>query len=392
MSAYGSMSSSTLKMLLEATLKDFLAATLAKDDDKIKSTTEVITEVELAIANKTAAQPSSSKEVDKSLDRDIRDRVARISEFGPASDVSMFIREARVVFNALVKGQDARVEKEFCRKLKMRLCDVYLEQLDRQSPTMEHFDTFVEYMDANHMSKKSAYQYMQSISELERRPDENIKDFALKVEAQVDRVATIVQAKFDKAKDAEFKVKAEPGGTVPAKMTAKDVFTMLAGSVVLAEVKRETSTYNAIINDLDTCWSGREIALKALAVSDRISRAPDTVETITIAHAKSTNEKPICWNFRDDKPCVKKPCPFVHDYNSRAEQRKSESGSRPTNGGGRRNTYGNNYRGNRGKPKANVVKVAEPAQMYAPDSNAATVNMATIEFDQLTHFPPRPLA
>ena len=318
---YATMSSATLKILLDATVKELLAATIADDGAKQTTAQKVITEVEQAIEGKAdSSQSTDSKggdKFDKSLDRDIRERVGRIAEFGPASDVSIFLREARVVFNTLVKGGDARLEKEFCRKLKMRLCNTYLEKLDRQATTVDTFDDLVKYMDLHHMSKKSAYQYMATISELERRPDENIKDFALKVEAEVDRVATVVQAKFNKAKTDEAKIKAESGTPAAAtdQMTAKDVFTMLAGSVVLAEVKKDTSTYNAIINDLDKCWSGREIALKAQAVSDRISKATESIETINVNFAKSTGatSPSLCYAFIQGQTCAKDPCTYTHD-------------------------------------------------------------------------------
>ena len=403
MSAYASFTLATLKGLLASATTQFVEATMAKEAEKITAAQAMIAELDTMIKGKEKPEQSTSASsaVDKTLDKDIRDRVARIPEFGPASDVSVFVRECRVIYNALVKDQGDQVELEFCRKLKLRLCSSYLEELDRQKTAVVKFDDFTEYMDAHHMSKKSAYQYMATISELEKRPDENIKDFALKVEAEVDRVATVIQAKFVKAK-AAAKVKLEQSQDTATEMTAKDVFTLLAGSVVLAEVKKSTATYNAIINDLDACWSGREIALKAQAVSDRISNATDTVDTIHINHAKSAGSKSgtagVCWKYLEGKDCPGGDCRFIHDsalrdlfkkqqqQPNRSQQQKS-SNSNSGGGGGRRKRQF--------KPQANVAN-AEPAQTAqtpnVAESAAPRVNVATAPIGSLAPFHPRPLA
>ena len=288
---------------------------LAQIEAELKLISKALTKVKVETPN-----AGSSNCIDKNLDKDIRDKVASIAEFGPSSDVATFLQNVAVVYDTLVKGNsDERVEIEFVRKCKLRLDNSYLTALNAHSTPITTYQQFVDYMDSKHQSKKSAYQYLETITDLEMKPDESYTDFALRAQIAVGRAATIVKNKWskhvlDKNSSATEKEK---------QMSADDVIAVTVYQLVLQQIKRNKTVYNAIINDLDKTWTGMEIANKALSIADR---QLDEIQSqpATVLHA-NTNVRQICYNFLLDQPCISSPCPYHHDLRLRKSiDRKTE--------------------------------------------------------------------
>ena len=317
------------------------AIDLNKVEEELKAITKAMTKL------KTDAPKSvdSTNQFDKTLDKDIRDKVASISMFGPSSDVATFLQQCTVIFDTLVKGNsDDRVEVEFVRKCKLRLDNAYLAALNAHSTSIKTFKEFTDYMDSKHQSKKSAYQYLEAISELEMRPDESYTDFALRTQIEIGRASTIVKNKWAK----HILVENSAATEAQKQMSADNVFEVMGGQIVLQQVKRNSAVYNQIINDLDSTWTGLEIANKALSIADRqVKDAPTQPATVHFTQ-KSEPSREICAKFLAGKcnweEVSGRKCKYFHDKELQARlSRQSKPKSDPKSSDGRD--------GHRGKKK-----------------------------------------
>ena len=375
------------------------------DAGKISKARDALAEIDERIVQLSALQDvgQSIPVVDRNLDKDIRERVSRIPEFDARSEVAIFIRECETVFDTLVKDQDSQVEVEFVRKLKCRLDQPYLAALNSSGQSMTTFSEFKSYMEANHQSKESHYQHLEKLEALEIGDNQNYRDYALKVDAVVDQIKTVVKARWDSRILHSQSVKTESNtqATVP-KMTCDDLYNIFAGMYVLKAVKRDQTTYMAICHELDQCWSAKDVALKASNVAERKVLSNELAQPIQVNFTRNNqNSQPgkrvegqQCAVFLKRGVCEDSHCKREHDtrlkfildkISPQAGPSDPEKKSSGKNGSKRNFKRKGNY-----KPERKEANQASGSVLPAGESN----NVYTVEPSEVSHhsdfrFPPR---
>ena len=301
----------------------------------VETELKLISKAIIKVKAETPKSVDSTNPVDKNLEKDIRDKVLAIPIFTSGSDVAVFLHECTAIFKTLVEGNpDDRVEKEFVRKCKLRLDSTYLTVLCQQSTSVNTFKEFTDYMNNQYQSDKSAYQYFESIFDMERRADENYANFHARVSIAASRAFAIIDNKWAKH------VVAKNSQATEEEKKNVDYKQLVIGQVVLKSIKRNEATYNQLINDLDSTWTGGELANKADSFDVKKSAAAPSVPA-TVLHVKNKTQR-TCPSFLKSagKQCWYeekwgKKCKLYHDEDLKANLGLSDSAntdSKPSDG------------------------------------------------------------
>ena len=230
---------------------------------------------------------------------------------------------------------------------------------DHQIETIEQF---MDYISTQYESRKSIYQFMEQLDEVELKKGESLRDFATRLEEKVFELNTAVSAKFK-----ELKTKKDPN--FDGEMSKDDVFSLWAGMSMLKALQPDKGLYCHTITKADECFSALDLANIAEAYKERSQG-----DTMILLHAKGRSDNDngrtgnnqrrvgppgVCWNMHFDGKCEGKykfkgkmiPCGFC---------KKREEGDKSGNG---RNNQRNN-RQNQGQRANAEPKPTDPEINY----------------------------
>ena len=192
------------------------------------------------------------------------------------------------------------MEEHFVQNAKSRLCSEYLHSMVATSDATDTFAKMSVYMKKNHASKMSVFQILDTLWEMNQTDAESFRDYGIRLDDKAVEAENIIIAKF--------KEWTETKGDV-SDMTLSDVFKLISGQVFLQNLKnKEQIIYNNICNDLDKTWSAREIAIKAMTFSDRMSTSNESRNQGTVPDA-FTAQSDKNSTSRNDRMEIKN-CPF----------------------------------------------------------------------------------
>ena len=192
------------------------------------------------------------------------------------------------------------MEEHFVQNAKSRLCSEYLHSMVATSDATDTFATMSVYMKKNHASKMSVFQILDTLWEMNQTDAESFRDYGIRLDDKAVEAENIIVAKFKEWTETQSDVR---------DMTLGDVFKLISGQVFLQNLKnKEQIIYNNICNDLDKTWSAREIAIKAMTFSDRMSTSNESRNQGTVPDAFTVQSDKNSTS-RNDRMEIKN-CPF----------------------------------------------------------------------------------
>ena len=194
---------------------------------------------------------------------------SEVPVFSSGHDVHTWLNKLDSYYKLYVANDNSGVmEEHFVQNAKSRLCPEYLHSMLANSETTDTFAKMTEYMKKNHASKMSVFQILDTLWEMNQTESESFRDYGIRLDDKAAEAENIIVAKFKEWKMSKNE-------TSP--MTLSDAFKLVSGQVFLQNLKnKEQTIYNSICNDLDKTWSAREIALKAMTYSDRMSTSNES--------------------------------------------------------------------------------------------------------------------
>ena len=233
-----------------STIKNALSL-VVKEDEKVKAeTTLSLNETKL----KTQEKQIVHREIMQSLDS--------VPMFNPGHDVHLHVSRLANLFEVLVKGREDsdKLEETFIRNAKKRMHDSYLTQMINSGKTIESFEEFKTYMVDVHESKQSHFQKLNQLWQMVPREKETFTDLASRLENLAHEVRLSILAKWKK------------NNTNDTDIPSKNLFDLVIGQILLTHIQssRHSDVYRYIASELDTAWTAKEIANRAMTISDRI--------------------------------------------------------------------------------------------------------------------------
>ena len=228
--------------------------------------------------------------------------------FSSGMDVHTWLNKLDSYYKLYVANDTSGImEEHFVQNAKSRLCSEYLHSMVATSDATDTFATMSVYMKKNHASKMSVFQILDTLWEMNQTDAESFRDYGIRLDDKAVEAENIIVAKF--------KEWTETKGDV-SDMTLSDVFKLISGQVFLQNLKnKEQIIYNNICNDLDKTWSAREIAIKAMTFSDRMSTSNESRNQGSVPDAfaaqrgnnsnskQNSNNKPRQNSKQKDKIC-----------------------------------------------------------------------------------------
>ena len=258
--------------------------------------------------------------------------------FSTGHDVHIWLNKLESYWKLYVANDSTGLmEEHFIQSAKSRLCSEYLHSMLGSSVPTDTFEQMKDYMKKHHASKRSVFQILDTIWEMDQKDSESFRDFGIRLDDKASEAKNIIFAKF--------KEWSESNGDSDTEMKADDIFKLVSGQVFLQSLKNKFGVvYNNICNDLDKTWSANEIALKAMTFSDRMASSDDSrnqgsvPDAFTVQRGRNSNsntnkgsrnqnnsrnsnntrqEKQNCWNFTIMGKCTRDKCPFYHSHQER---------------------------------------------------------------------------
>ena len=263
-----------------------------------------------------------------------------IKRLEPGVPAENFIASLRNVYDLLVKPETTnhpRLETEFLKQARLRMAETYNTQLTNSGTQVSTFEEFQSYIVKTHGSQLTNYQLLSRAWDLELGQSESLTDFATKLELRMRDAAQQIEARYV----AEKKTATNPNPT----MTSETVFQLVGGMLMSEKIKqRSPKIFSHLVRTMDKHYSASTIAHEAKLYEERLGHEGDSIlgannffahkskkrnqkpkpkapkSTLPTSGNKLSNEKfdqykaqgKACNNFKQDKPCYYKPCPFRH--------------------------------------------------------------------------------
>ena len=269
MGIYDNLSHEMLTNLVQSNTQKYIDAKLSGETDaaEMAKLEEVVTELQSALASKTPVcnpvgqTPSQTPnyEMNRRL-KELSDYFSKISEFGPGSNVTLFIKECERIYNIVVS--DCKdLEKDFCRRVRMQLCSDYATDANNfhSVDPLDSFEKLKSFLRQKYEDQLSAYQHFQKLDSMERGNSESVTDFARRVQSTSLDIRTVIFEKFKRHHSKLVKQETE----ATESMSAAQLMDFMSGQVVLRSLKNDREAFNHIVDDLDKCWNAQDIATRA---------------------------------------------------------------------------------------------------------------------------------
>ena len=254
------------------TLKNALSV-VVKEDERVKAETTLnLNETK----TKTQEKQIVHREIMSSLDS--------VPMFNPGHDVHLHVSRLANLFEVLVKGRDDsdNLEQTFIRNAKKRMHDSYLTQMINSGKTISTFDEFKTYMVDVHESKQSHFQKLNQLWQMVPREKETFTDLASRLENLAHEVRLSILAKWKK------------NNTTHTDIPSKNLFDLVIGQILLTHIQssKHCDVYRYIASELDTAWTAKEIANRAMTISDRIKSESVNAGSFLIESNTEPSNKP----------------------------------------------------------------------------------------------------
>ena len=260
--------------------------------------------------------------------REMKSQLEQIPMFGPGSELSIFLASLNNCYIVFVKN-NTKFEKNFMLTAKGRLTQAFQTRVNNQEPAIETFDALKKYLEEHHGSRKTIFQALDEIYDIEPS-DNEMRDYAIKLENAGNDLYIKMDDKFTKAKKT---------------LDARAVVDLMIAQVYVRNLKHHADImcYNSIVNSLSTCWDVTSVATQAQSYLERVVK-PDELETPNAffgghSKPKPTNndkkkkstkneskekKKGVCFKYRDTGECKWKKCPFDHPGRNNPSQPRTE--------------------------------------------------------------------
>ena len=309
--------------------------------------------------------------------------------FSTSHDVHVWLNKLESYWKLYV-ATDATglMEKHFIQCAKSRLCSEYLHAMLGSSAATDTFEQMKDYMKKNHASKRSVFQILDTLWEMDQKDSESFRDFGIRLDDKANEAKQIIFAKF--------KEWCETNDGSDTEMKADDIFKLVSGQVFLQSLKNKHGVvYNNICNDLDKTWSANEIALKAMTFSDRMASSDDSRNQGSVPDAfiaqrgrksnsnsnknsrnqnksRQENGKPSCWMFTSTGNCPREKCNYTHSQEERKifkEWRGRDDKKGNNKGNGAKPQNGNDKNAKNTQPASYAAAVGETSMVPLPTQN-----------------------
>ena len=191
----------------------------------------------------------------------IKEAVNGLSKFEAGVEPATFVRNVKNI-----AGQaESDAEKSFMLKLLFnRLSPEYQTAYrnHEQTSAITTIEELCAYVSKQYESKKALSQYFQELYEIGRRDNENVRNFAARVEEKIFDSKTVIKSKF-----LDLKKKENPD--FDGKIEVDDVFALMGVENVLRSLKSNKNCYNYTITRSDECFTAAEVANVAEAFTER---------------------------------------------------------------------------------------------------------------------------
>ena len=256
--------------------------------------------------------------------------VNQMPMFGTGMEPATFIRDIK----NYMPDADCALSKSFLlKKLRQKLSPEYLTAYTNHVATepITTVDEFCKYISETYESRRSIFQHLEKLDSIAMDDSEmSYRDYAAKVQQEIFDLKTIVRQKF-------IEVKKKKDSNFTGKLTDDDLFSLMAGTLVLRALKNKPDIFNHTIAKIDDCLTGEEIAQIAQSFSERKQTDDPILQPPTVNFAGKTGKpngktgqhpakknsgnsykKPAyCHNFQAGVKCYippnKKHCAFKHE-------------------------------------------------------------------------------
>ena len=296
-----------------------------------------------------------------------------LEKFGPGCEPANFVRKIGTL--KYVAKCDA-TKKLLLNMLFTRLSDEYKPTFVKydEEHSVDTIDKFMEYITTQYESRKSIFQFMEQLDEVELRKNETLRDFGTRLEQKVFELETAVSDKFVQLKKKKDK-------TFQGEMTKADVFKLWGGMAMLKALQTEKGLYTHTITKADDCFNALDLANVAEAYKER-SQGDTGIVMHTKAHGNNQrnqggnstqgnnsnssdpNKKAgVCYHWEKFGRCKwNDKCRYYHDPSKKATNGR---------GGGNQRSNRQSNQGTRAKeetkpsaPTESEVKKPEPEVSY----------------------------
>ena len=244
--------------------------------------------------------------------------VNQMPTFGAGMEPATFIRDIK----NYMPDADCALSKSFLlKKLRQKLSPEYLTAYTNHVATVPitTVDEFCDYISETYESRRSIFQHLEKLDSIAMDDSEmSYRDYAAKVQQEIFDLKTIVRQKF-------IEVKKKKDSNFTGKLTDDDLFSLMAGTLVLRALKNKPDIFNHTIAKIDDCLTGEEIAQIAQSFSERKQTDDPIFQAPTANFAGKTGHNPAkknsgnnakrpayCHYFQAGK-CNKSPCSYVHE-------------------------------------------------------------------------------
>ena len=256
--------------------------------------------------------------------REMKSQLEQIPMFGPGSELSIFLASLNNCYVVFVKD-NIKFEKNFMLTAKGRLAQAFQTRVNNQSPSIETFDALKKYLEEHHGSRKTIFQALDEIYDIEPSGGE-MRDYAIKLENAGNDLHIKMADKFKKA-----------GKT----LDARAVMDLMIAQVYVRNLRScaDIMCYNSIVNSLSSCWDVTSVATHAQSYLERVVKV-DELETPNAFFGgqkkmkpapnredneeKKTKKRGICYKWRDTGKCRWDKCPYDHPGRDESSQNEVE--------------------------------------------------------------------
>ena len=371
-----------LERRLDAAVDNYCALLEADADvdaEQKKKATQLIKEIEKRLEKKVKKEPTVETTVvtqnyqpyatDCAQFRALLDKV---DNFEPGREVAEFISDVENVYARIrIDIRDEKVvQHNFVSYVMGQMSTAYQQDLrsyEAKNPnTVWTWSTFKEYLTKNYETSKTHFQILQALFKLEKKPGETNIDYSGRLEHYVNRVKTIVSARFQAKNGADHTV------------TADQVYDLMGSVAFLMRIEKDDNLMNFLSRDLDDCFSPREIAKHADRYLERRQLADPVLTTPTVNYARNYSRNPnpndeVCNIFASTGECPRQTCKFRHSKTQTTKNYSNNGrggrGGRPRGksswrgrGRGRQGSSGDSRGGHR--PQVNMANLADSDEHY----------------------------
>ena len=281
------------------------------DAEKKKKATQLIKEIEKRLEKKVKMEPTAETTVvtqnyqpfatDCAQFRALLDKVAN---FEPGREVAEFISDVENVYARIRIDirEETVVQHNFVSYVMGQMSTGYQQDLrsyETKNPnTVWTWSSFKEYLTQTYETSKTHFQILQALFKLEKKPGETNIDYSGRLEHYVNRVKTIVRARYQVKFGADHEE------------TADQVFDLMGSMALLTKLEKDDNLMNFLSRDLDDCFSPREIAKHADRYLERRQLADPVLSTPTVNFARNYDQN--CRMEKKYGQCTRQTCRYLH--------------------------------------------------------------------------------